>query len=55
MEEELKLVESILIRAEDERTNRSWACDDVGWKNVDKIWEDAQRLKELLTKTAMTL
>ena len=50
MTEELKLIEGILAHAEDERTNRSWASDDVGWENVDAIWNKAEQLKELLKK-----
>lgn len=47
-EKVLELVESIIAHAEDERTNRSWESDDIGWKNVDKIWDCSQQLKELL-------
>lgn len=50
MTEELKLIEGILAHAEDERINRSWASDDVGWENVDAIWNKAEQLKELLKK-----
>ena len=49
MEEAIKLVESIIIHAEDERTNRSWDEDNVGWKNIDRIWDAAQRIKTILT------
>jgi hypothetical protein len=48
MSEELKLIEQILAHAEDEKTNRSWASDDVGWENVDAIWHKAEQLKKLL-------
>ena len=48
MEEALNLVESIIVHAEDERTNRSWAEDDTGCKNLDRICDAAHRLKELL-------
>ena len=47
-EKVLELVESIIVHAEDERTNRSWESDDIGWKNIDKIWGCSQQLKELL-------
>ena len=50
MNEELKLIESIIVHAEDERTRRSWAEDDTGCKNLDRICDAAQRLKELLKK-----
>ena len=50
MTEELKLIEGILAHAEDEKTNRSWAADDVGWENMDAIWHKAEQLKELLKK-----
>lgn len=48
MEEAIKLVESIIIHAEDERTNRSWDEDNVGWENIDRIWDAAQRIKTIL-------
>ena len=48
MSEELKLIEGILVHAEDEKTNRSWASDDVGWENMDAIWHKAEQLKKLL-------
>ena len=35
MANEIELIESILVHAEDELTNRSWQSDDVGWKNLD--------------------
>ena len=54
MSEELKLIESILAHAEDEKTNRSWATDDVGWKNVDAIWQKAEQLKKLLKMPKIT-
>ena len=54
MDKALELIESIILSAEDERTNRSWASDDVGWENVDRIWTDAQELKELLKEQAGT-
>ena len=48
MSDELKLIEGILVHADDEKTNRSWAADDVGWENVDAIWHKAEQLKKLL-------
>ena len=50
MDEELKLIESIIVHAEDERTSRSWVEDYTGWKNLDRICDAAQRLKELHKK-----